>query len=60
MTIETQFDLGDTVKDKKDNEGVVDQVLVQVMYVGTEPFTQISYKVNFNGIVKSVLEADLV
>lgn len=59
MTIETQFNLGDTVHDKKDVEGVVDQVGVQVMYVSAEPFTQISYKVNFNGVVKSVLEADL-
>jgi len=59
MTIETEFNLGDTVLDKKDVEGVVDQIHVQVMYVGTEPFTQISYKVNFNGMVKSVLEADL-
>lgn len=60
MTIETRFNLADTVHDKKDVEGIVDQIQVQVMYVGTDPFTQISYKVNFNGVVKSVLETDLV
>ncbi len=59
MTIETAFNLGDTVHDKKDVEGVIDQIHVDVMYISQEPFTQISYKVNFNGMVKSVLEADL-
>lgn len=59
MTIETLFDIDDVVLGKKDESGVVDQINIGVLRNGETSATQITYKVNFTGTVRTLLEIDL-
>lgn len=59
MTIETQFNVGDSVTDKSEREGVIDQLRIDVGRQGEATVVQIIYKVNFSGRVENQAEADL-
>jgi hypothetical protein len=58
MKITTKFNIGDKVNDRRDNEGEIDQIRVEISRRPGGAY--IIYMVNFSGVVKSIVEDELV